>query len=452
MSQRVTAGTIRRIMAVPESEELARVIEEVGDHVHGAKLSEIATRVLLDRAEGLGEHLDTDPGLAEKLAKESKLEREERLLDGADPFEELQRGPTSTKRAALLGALLARGIAIQLEEAKDESATKDAVSGLLERLDWLEATTALSPYETLTAILESHTAEVFWRTVAQDLVHTSRQSQPESPNVVARQQYGLLARASALTHAPKKVKRTLATNVLADLESSVLKRVALAAIAGVDDTENRANKSEHEQREVVGARAASAARIPELKGELERRPWSGTARLLAAVTGVLLIRWLYRLGARYLMGWRREASIKVTVNTVTVEEKVHLLGRVIREGTTTHSLRSLRNGAVERRFRYLHLLVGALGLVLLMTVGVNFLVEGACSGYSPLALFGLAIIGGGILLDVLLEVLIPGKKSVSTVTLDFGRRKLVRLRHIDKALATSFIAKLERLVPAPKKR
>jgi hypothetical protein len=96
------------------------------------------------------------------------------------------------------------------------------------------------------------------------------------------------------------------------------------------------------------------------------------------------------------------------------------------------------------------MLVGALAMVIGAALGVNFLVEGACAGYPPLALFGLAVIGGGILLDVLLEVLVPNRKGVCSVALDFGPRRTFQLRGVDRKAAERFVEEVARLVPPPR--
>ena len=239
--------------------------------------------------------------------------------------------------------------------------------------------------------------------------------------------------------------------MLPDIKENALKRVAIAALAGVDDAEAASHAPPGIERS-AGPRAASAARAPKLAGELYGAAWGLVVRLLAAVTGILLLKWLFGLLSRYVLGLKRTGTVTLTASTVTVEHELHLLGRTVREGTTSYALRSLRSGGVERRFRYLHLLVGALALVIGAGFGINFLVEGACSSYPPLALLGVAIIGGGILLDVLLEVLVPNKKGVCTVSLDFGRRKHVRLQGVKQELADQFAKELELLVPQPKKR
>jgi hypothetical protein len=442
---------LRPIMTVPTNteRELVKAVEEVRAHEHGALLAEVASKALLDRAERAVARPDAEPGLAAKLGDEAGLKPEDRKTGQGDPFELLERGPKSAEEAAALGALLAEGVAQRLADAKDEAARRDVAGALLDRLDWLDATTALAPYQALGSALKAPADEAFWDAVARSLAEASKQKAPDDPTAAARRRTRLLVRASGLAHAPARIKARLATSVLAEVAGAELRRVALAAIAGVEDAESEAQEAGDPKAAAV--RAASAARAPKLEGELEGKRWSGGARLLAAITGVLAIRWLLRLAGRYLLGLRARATVSLSATTVTIEQKRHLLGRVVREGTAHHALRSLRTGAVEKRARSLHLLIGALGLVLGAAVGVNFVVEGTCASYPALVLVGVALIGGGIVLDLLLDVLVPGQRGSATVALDFGPGKLVRLRGVDRAVAEGFVKELQSLIPPARK-
>ncbi len=425
---------------------LSDAIQALKDHDHAGALAEATSRVLLSRAEDSRKQPHTAPDTVSKLAEEHDLDKGGRATKLGDPFAILEHGPKNEAEAALLGALLARGVAKRIEEGKNEAARREVVADLLVNLDWLAATTALNPYQALGATLDDVQAELFWNVVATQLVSESSKQSLDDPTLTARRRMGLLVRATALAHAPRTIRAALASNVLPDISSSDVRRVALASLAGVDDPE--APPPDPSKTPAVAVRAASAARAPRLDGEFEGALWGFGAKLIAAITGILLIRWLVQLFARYLMGYRRKAKVDLGPSAVTVEEVTRLLGREVRQATHSHSLRSLRSGGIVRSFRTLHLFIGAAGLVGGAALGANFMVEGALSGYPPLALFGLAVIGGGILLDFLLEVLVPNKRGVCTLSLDFGRRNTVRLRGVNRDKALAFVKELEQLIPA----
>lgn len=436
-------------MALPSASDLRNAVAELREIPKSQDLARVATQLFLERIElftcvcGVGEDF------VDKVSTEAGLELDELSELGEEALESLAEGREDAGSATLASAFLALGIQGRLEAARSPEARRQVVRGFVEHLDWLEASSALAPYRALSAILEPVVATDFWRAVATTLVEAARAEPPEDPTADAQRQMLLLVRASALARAPEDLWPDLREKLASELEPSELRRIALAALTGPEVTGGGPPES-GAAREPSGARDSRAG--PILSGALEGRPWSGWARFLAAITGILLIRWLLRLGARYLLGLRREATVSLTPTTLTVDGQTQLLGRRIRERHTTRALQLLAGVAIERRFRYLHLLIGALGLVLGLTLGVNFLVEGACAGYPPLALFGLTIIGGGILLDVLLEVLVPNRQGVVTLVIDLGHKRVFRIRGVDRKAAQRFVDEASQLIPPPKKR
>lgn len=436
-------------MARDEAQDIKTALDLLQGHERGDQIADLVARALLSRAERTTSRPDAEPGLADKLAEESELDKKERAFGDHDPFELLERGAKSRREAVALEALLSRGVSRMLAEADDDTSRRRQIVELLEQLDWLEATSAVSPYRGLSLGLDQDEAELFWREATRQLAADSEAAPPSDPTAAARRRTRLLVRAGALGRAPKSLRSHLATAVLHDVKASDIKRVALASLAGVDDA-TAAGPDDTSRNDTITARAVAASRAPKLEGEVEGPAWGLGARLAAAVTGVLLLRWLLRLLGRSLLGLRRTGNLILGATNVTLEHRTKLLGREIRSGTTTYALRSMRAGGREERFRYLHLLVGALALVIGVALGVNFMVEGACSSYPSLALFGLAVIGGGILLDILLEVLVPNKKGVTTVALDFGHRKQLRLRGVEADGAAAFVKEIHQLIPPPR--
>lgn len=439
-------------MAPTSAKELEKALTELRDHEHGDVLVDLASRTILDRAARSLSRPDAEPGVTNRLEEEAELESEARSTSIGDPFDIIEQGPKNREEAALLGAALALGISRRLEERQDERERRELISKMLDRLDWLAATTSIDPYQALAMGLEEDKADSVWSIIAQDLVNSSKSEGAKTPTDEARRQTRLLVRANALSHAPRSARTELAKKVLPEIEDISLRRVAIAALAGVDDTTHASQGSEAGNFS-ASALAAAAARAPKLEGELESRPWGTPIKIITAVTGILLIRWIVRAIARYLLGFRRTGTVTLSATTVALEYQTKLLGKIVRQGTTNYSLRSLRSGGHELRFPALHLLIGALLLVLGVAFGFNLFVEGIWSSYPALAIFGAAIIGGGILIDVLLEKLVPSKKGVCSFALDFGRRKFVVLRGVKKELSEQFARELELLVPPikPKK-
>ena len=358
-------------------------------------------------------------------------------------LEAIDRGPKDEREAALASALVALGIRARLEAAGTPEARRQVIEGFIDKLDWIEASSPLAPYSALAAALGESLGSVFWKTVVSTLGRDARADRSAGSS---RPGFLLVTRASALAHAPAAMRPQLTASVLSQVTHDTLRRVALAALAGDGGAPGGASEPD----EPTERRDSGAPRSPRLEGHLVGRSWGLLPRLIAAVTGVLLLRWLIRLAGRFLLGLRHEGSIELKPQSIILDGTLRLLGRTIREEHAAHPLATLREASIARRFRYLHMLVGALALVIGAALGVNFLVEGACAGYPPLALFGLAVIGGGILLDVLLEVLVPNRKGVCSVALDFGPRRTFQLRGVDRKAAERFVEEVARLVPPPR--
>jgi len=440
-SKLVSAAT----MGPRASDHLTKALEALRAHDAGDTLAEAVCAGLLEvGAEPAGE---PEEGLADRLAKEAKLSEDERGTKAGDPLSVLENGPKDDKDVALLEAALAHAVGARLDGA-DADDRREIASELLNAFDGLEAWTAVSAYRGLAAALEGEQSDLLWDEVAAGLIRgVGATPAKESPADARRRELLLTVRASALCRAPEGARAVLAGRLAADMPVGAVKRVALAALAGVDDVDAESAR-EAGRDPAASVRAATASRAPKLDGALEGKPWGPVTRILAALTGILLVRWLVLVVMRYLLRFRRSGTLVVGASTVKVVHETRLLGRVIRSGETSYSLRSVHAATLEARFPYLHLLVGALALVIGGALGVNFIVEGSCAAYPPLALFGVAVIGGGLVLDILLEVLVPARPGVSTLIIDMGR-KWVRLRGVDDKRAGELVAALEKLLPEP---
>ena len=437
-------------MASPKGTDLSDIARKLSRLPKAGDLARVATQQVLARAERFDMFTSEDSGFTERVAQEAEVEQKELPQLFTKALAALENGPKSQQEANLAGALLALGIQGRLEAAGSPEALRSVIDGFIDQLDWLSATSTFSPYLALTSILEPQLREDFWKAVASSFSRDAQAAADGEAVNEAGKHLLLLSRASSLSHMPELLKPNVSDSLKADLESGELKRVALAALAGVDDLDvDRSSIPGIE--DTVSSRATAAARAPKLDGLLEPRQWGLIATTLAAITGVLLVRWLLKLGARYLLGLRHEGSINLRPTTLVVDGELHLLGKVVREQHATRSLNALEYATVENRFRYLHLIIGAAALVIGAALGINFLVEGAVASYPPLALFGVAVIASGILLDVALELLIPNKQGVSTLTLDFGKRQVFRLRKVERKKALQFVDEVENLLPGPRK-
>ncbi len=164
-------------------------------------------------------------------------------------------------------------------------------------------------------------------------------------------------------------------------------RAALDELAGADDPLVRAMAT------TPDASAAGA-----LSGHLIPAPRHAVWTVVLALTTLLFWLYLGRLIARFALGMKRPATLKVTAQGVEVQHRTLLLGRVIRERHTVVPLSGVRRVTREVRYARIGLYAGLATLVLGTYLGMGLFVDGIRVG-SPawLALgFLLMLIGIGI--------------------------------------------------------
>lgn len=178
-----------------------------------------------------------------------------------------------------------------------------------------------------------------------------------------------------------------------------------------------------------------------LEGEISRMPAWGPVRVLLTVTGLLLIRSVLVLLARYLLALRGRATASVQGNTITLTSEWSLFGRRIRRSRTTAPLGRVTAVRFENRQRYLHLLVGFGALVVGTLVGMQWFLDGLRAGYPYLVLAGAGIIAAGVVIDLCIFLLIPKGQGRTHVVLVLGPW-ITRLVGVDTGSAQQFLQRV----------
>ncbi len=158
----------------------------------------------------------------------------------------------------------------------------------------------------------------------------------------------------------------------------------------------------------------------QITGHIARRLGWAPVRLLAVVTGFVLIRGLLSLVFRYLLMLRRKAVATVDGRALVLEVEWSIVGKVFRKTTTTSPVSSIEAAVFENRKRYVQLIVGFGFLAVGTWVGVQFLVDGLRAGYPVWALVGAGSVVGGILIDLALYLFIPEGDGTNRVVLAMG--------------------------------
>lgn len=178
-----------------------------------------------------------------------------------------------------------------------------------------------------------------------------------------------------------------------------------------------------------------AARIT---GHLVRRLAWAPVRVLAVVTGLILVRGLIAIVVRYLLVLRRRATATVENGSLVLDVEWSLFGRAIRRTRTVAPIRDLEAAQFENRRLYVHLLIGFGCLAVGVWVGIQWLVDGLRAGYPYLALIGAGIVAAGVLIDLLMYLVLPEGKGRNRIVLAMGPWRL-RLAGVDAGEGERFV-------------
>jgi hypothetical protein len=176
----------------------------------------------------------------------------------------------------------------------------------------------------------------------------------------------------------------------------------------------------------------------ELRGEIAFGLAWMPFRVLEILTGFFLVRGLASLVLRFLLGFKRFATLRVTDSTIELKGEYYLLGRVFRRTETRSPIAGMNGVRLENRNRYIHVLVGIGFLAIGAWVGMQWFVDGLKAGYPYLALVGAGVVLLGILIDLGLFLLFPPGKGRSRLLLDLGPWR-ARVFGIDEKDARIFV-------------
>jgi hypothetical protein len=268
-----------------------------------------------------------------------------------NPLTALSEGPEGPAERQLLGALLALGVAEELPEGEQE---RDVLAA---DLVWLATHTTIDALAFLDAALKERAAGM-WEAVA----HVAR-----DPVAVA----AAFGRAEAL----------IAAAAIAASKSEIAHRARLHLSHAATDTGVRAL--------ATGAVTANAER---LEGELSLPPFGPVITALLTVTLLLFVLQVGRVLLRFVLAFKRPASISIGPNGLELNQRTELLGKVLRERSIVVPLGSLVKITRETRYARLGMYVGLVALVLGSYFGMGLLVDAVRVPGGSASLFGLAVL------------------------------------------------------------
>lgn len=165
-----------------------------------------------------------------------------------------------------------------------------------------------------------------------------------------------------------------------------------------------------------------------VRGELVPTPMHPVWLFLSCVTGLIVLRWLWRFVYRMLLRARRPAECVLEATGLKVTSDLQMLGKPMRKAEVVIPFDNLARAEREIRYPRLAVYAGLLMLALGTFAGVSVFTDGARSGSPSLMAVGAAIFGLGVALDMVLNVLVPGRS---------GKHRLLLVPRKGRALALS---------------
>lgn len=383
------------------------VLEEIAAHKRGddlARLVHTAAFAAADErraslADGLGE-----------VAGRAGIKPEDAETSYGNVLRALERGgaeAAGSATRALLGALLARGVALSPPQG---GGAEDRVA---EALLWLSTSTSIDALGSVDAALGDKAAGL-WRAVASLVRRIDGGSAPIFGRAAA------VIGAAALRESTSTAARTEGEALAAEVRDPIVRSL------------------------LAGAPPPAAVAAAPLEGEMIAAPRHPAKLVLLGVTGILLVMHVARLIGRLALRYRRPAEVIVTDKGVTVRGRTELLGRTLREHESVIPIEGLLRATREVRYPRILLYTGLFALALGSYFGVALLIDGARAGSPELLGLGALLVAGGIGLDFLLEGARSGMRGRCRVVFEPRKGAGVAVADVDPALADAALARLKR--------
>lgn len=332
----------------------------------------------------------------DELLREAELEPEDGVVGSFNVLRGLSTNepPTATGRA-VLGRLLARGLSLE-NEAKTADGDDLDWARVAQSLCWLEANTHISASFAVDGEL-GEAAGRLWDELRAIVVAADSSGAPKGRGeaVVA-----VVALTASESEAARAACETLRKQISDPLLTSALAASRPALEPSVDETDDEARPSASKARTIPTA---------ELAGEIVPTPLGPVGLVLWTVSGLIVVRYLFRFVESVILRCRRPVEITVASAGVTFKSKLDVLGRTIRTEETHIPVGNLARAVREVRYPRLALYAGLTALAVGTYVGVSLATDGARAGSPSLLGLGAGVFVVGIVLDMVFSTLLPGK-------------------------------------------
>ncbi len=406
------------------SERLEQAIAAARKHTHAAKIAEVCAELAARIAGDRRRHASAEE-LDEVIGKVG-LERSDAQTDYGNVLSILERGAEDPAERAIVAAFVAAGVVRALDGVSKGG--EPVARAWCDRLCWLSAHAGFDPLA------------AFPPDTKPDLLHPLQRAIAEYARQIDAGKEPRAGRAELL----------VATATLGDLVGSGRADLEIAQIV----SRLAADVSDPLAQKLITARAAEApATVVQtgpseaaIHGRLAPAPRSPFLTVLYALSGYLLLRSVAILIGDFILGLDRKARLELTPTGIELKAKIGLLGRELRDVSTTFPLKSIAVVTREIRFPGMPVYIGLAALLAGTWAGVSFLSWGVQAQSPRLIGYGLLALLLGVALDLAITSLVPGLTGKCRIVVTPKGGQSVCVSHLDATAADRFVADLSRRI------
>jgi len=407
-------------------EGLERAVSTARKHAHAAKIAEVAADLAARIADDHRRHA-TAAEIDEAIAKVG-LERSDAQTDYGNVLSILERGADDPAERSIVAAFVAAGVVRVLEADDAGEAEGRAARAWCDRLCWLSAHAGFDPLAAFPNDAKPSLLRPLQRAIAEYARQIDAGKEPRAGRAELLVATATLGDLVASGRADEELAQVI-SRLAADLGDPLAQRLITARSAEAPAT-------------VVQTGPSEAA----IHGRLSPTPRSPFLTVLFAVSGFLLLRSVAILVGDHILGLKRAARLELTPSGVELKAKVALLGRELRDVSTTYPIKNLAVVTREVRFPGLPVYAGLLALLVGTWSGVSFLAWGVQSASPRLIGYGLLALIVGVALDLAIMSLVPGLTGKCRLVLSAKGGPPVCVSHLDAQAADRFVADLSRRI------
>jgi hypothetical protein len=327
----------------------------------------------------------------------------------------LERGPDRLNDWALLAAFFVLGLEISFAEAS-AAERRELLERFARHSDFLEGFTPYAPYRFASELLSPST-----RLALIEVLET-----------------GLLAAQDGPSAPAFRARAMLRIQVLSALNQKEARLVLARAAESSSDPAVQAAA-----REALGVATIAASDALELRGLVGRMPRFSAWRLLAHVLGLTLLAALTR-GLLYLVGYEKEARVRLEQQALVVHRETRLFGRTLHVRDTSYPLAHVDCATREVGAPALPLLLGAASLALGTVFGTIWLSDGLARGDGNLLISALLAFVAGVSIDMFFSGWAKLRGQRAGFEMEVDKRRVLALRRVEADLAQRLVEQIAR--------